>query len=229
MTLRAIRTLRRWAGYRLARLRRRWTKPAGGPVGRIRRRMVVLTGLIGAIVTMAAFPKATTSTATTLCRMPVLQPQLSDLCGGMHVPGIASRAERLSWEAIAPASCDGLRAYRIRYPEGAFIAKADSRLMRRTVQPSARWVPGPSEQHNAYVGQGDRFPDRAAALADAIARARTDAVDLCSDSNARRRPTTTEVTPRVTNCRASGTGQICGIHYIAVCHIAVRPFVETCR
>lgn len=164
-----------------------------------------------------------------VCTIPAAQPQISDFCGGLHMGGRPSYAERLAWEQRPPGSCAALRDIIARFPDGAYRGKAAD-LLAGAKTTRGDFSPDPRTSRG-YVRQSQTpFPTAAAAQADARSRAQVDAVQTtCAPIDANERLAGADVTSATFDCRASPLGgQVCAADYVANCRIEARQLVEQC-
>ena len=77
-----------------------------------------------------------------VCGVPLLQPQISDMCGALGLGNRPTKAERIAWESREPGSCAALRTHVERFPDGAYRAEASDMLAARRVTQTEIWTPG---------------------------------------------------------------------------------------
>jgi hypothetical protein len=202
---------------------------AKAPSVRLYRRL--RTGAVGALATGCLWAMATNlgGVQNRLCTVPLGQPTLSDVCGGIGLGGRPDRAERLAWESRPAGSCAALRSHITQFPNGAYRRLAADLLAAETVQRSVTWSPAPRPARG-YVRQGlQGLGTAAAAQADALKRAKDDAATLCAPLNGFERLDGVDVAPIAYDCRPGFSGgQVCALDYDATCHIDARPLVERC-
>ena len=140
-----------------------------GPAERDRRRQLIAAGV--GLIAIAVVAVVLSSPAVTrgLCRVPGIRA----VCGAVGAGGVAGTEEMQAWCAALAAlpSPQGLHDYRQRYPDGAYIDEAESRLEHdcRTVE-DTRWV-AETISLPLFVGQGvEAFDTRAEAERDALRR-----------------------------------------------------------
>jgi len=204
------------------------TPAAKGPSVRLYRRLragaasLAATGLVGALATNVG------GLQTTLCTVPVGQPLLSDVCGGLGLGGRPGRDERVVWEARGKGSCADLRAFITRFPSGANRRLAADLLAAETVERATTWSSTPRAARG-YVRQSvNGFASQAAAQADAMTRAQADAASLCAPPDANQRLDGVAVSPVAYDCRPGLGGAVCALDYSATCRLESRPLVERC-
>ncbi|HEX3919199.1 MAG TPA: toll/interleukin-1 receptor domain-containing protein [Caulobacteraceae bacterium] len=211
-----------------AKLEGKPAPPAKAPSVRLYRRL--RAGALGALATGLFWSLATNlgGAQTMLCTIPVGQPVLSDACGAFGLGGRPSRDERIAWESLRKGSCDDLRGFVTRYPNGANRRLAADLLTAATSERSATWSPAPRTARG-YVRQGVAGMASAdAAQADARTRAQADAATLCAPIDANERLAGVDVTPGAYDCRPGIGGTVCALDYTANCRIETRPLVEHC-
>jgi hypothetical protein len=169
------------------------------------------------------------ATTSKLCRAKPLQPALGDLCGTIGVPGVATRAERFRWAALAKDDCQALRAFLTEFPDGPFTVQAERRLARRTNEISKDWTRRGERVNLQYERDGQGFADRTAAIDDAFARSRRSALSACMPDGIQRRTTSASIANARPKCRTLNGTSICALDYDVVCHVEIRKFVEVCR
>jgi hypothetical protein len=222
----------RWLRRKTSAWLRDFAHPPGGRWGRARRRYLLLSALLATIAAVAAFPDNAAKLAAGACRVSVAQPGLSDLCGGLGLPGIPARDERLAWERIEPGDCEALAAHVERFPAGVHRAAARDRLsFRRSVRaPDWREI---EREVGGYVRQGTRPAARAVAVRDVEARAladlRADPAPLgCAPTDEYESLLGAELTRTRPECRAVDGGYLCGLDFTAQCRLRARPLVDRC-
>lgn len=154
-------------------------QPAPQPMGRLRRLYRRLTwGSVAIALALAgaAFATNTLALQDQACTLPIGQPELSDTCADLGLGHRPSRAERLAWADRPKASCQGLRDFVGRFPNGHFTAAATALLNARTVTSEQRWTP--SERPLPSTGSATS-PDRDAAEQAAVIDAQAGAERLC--------------------------------------------------
>jgi hypothetical protein len=164
------------------------------------------------------------------CSLPLGQPGLADFCGSLRIGGKPSRAERLAWADRPKGSCEALRQFIDRYPDGAYRSEAAALLQAAKSAPAATFSPTPRTSHG-YVRQSETpFRDDEAAQADARARAAADAAGAtCAPVDDSERLAGADLTSVTFDCRASPLGgRVCAANYVARCRIETRLTTETC-
>jgi len=220
---------------KVSRLRQEWLRPIGGPVGRMRRRLVLLIGMCSIAAAVFAFPGTVMSTGSRLCKTAVFQPRLADFCGAMGIEGIPSHDERLAWEALPAGDCEAIEGYRRRYPKGAFRSVADARLAIVRVDYGPQWTDTTSLRDNLYARDSlPPFPSQHGAEADVEKRAQAEAVERCQDSSftvprEMARFSSADLTKKRQSCRGSADGGFaCSMSFTAVCHMRIRLPRQVC-
>jgi hypothetical protein len=149
------------------------------PMGRLRRLYRRLTW--GSAVTALALAGAAFATNTLklqdqACTVPVGQPELSDSCADLGLGNRPTKAERIAWSTRPKASCQGLRQFVGKFPNGVYTATATALINARTVTTEQRWTPGERPLPSPGSATG---PDREAAEQAALADAQAGAERLC--------------------------------------------------
>jgi hypothetical protein len=213
-----------------AKLEARPAPPARAPGRRLLRRAAA--GSSASAVALAALTFGTNMFATQdrLCTIPVAQPTLSDMCGGLHIGGRPSKEERLAWASRPKGSCQALRDLIDRYPDGAYRAEAAALLQAAKVSRSPNFTPDPRTERS-YVRQSETpFASQAAAQTDARTRAAADATQTaCAPIDDNERLAGAALDRTTFDCRTSPMGGwVCAADYVATCRIEVRALTETC-
>lgn len=210
-----------------AKLEGRPVPPATGPMKRLVRRLTVgslasTVGLGGLALAFNLF-----SAQDQVCAVPLVQPQLSDLCGSLGIGHRPSQTERLAWNTC-DGSCDALRKHIEQFPDGAYRTQAAAMLSARRVTQTEVWTPG-TRRLALFVGQ-DGAPARTeeAARSASLARAQPSAERLCkgfASTTAFRLKVSTPVAQQW-NCTPTSTGMVCGFEGEAVCEVEERRVAE---
>ena len=163
-----------------------------------------------------------------VCGLPLLQPQLSDACGGLGLGHRPPANERIAWQSREPNSCAALRAHIERFADGAYRDEAASKLAVRRVTEVEAWAPA-VRRLALYVGRDDVGEvNEAAAQAAAIVRAQFAADRLClgfmATMSFRFRSATPA--PQVWKCGPIGDRVTCGFEGEAVCALEERQVQE---
>jgi hypothetical protein len=213
-----------------AKLEQRPAGPAKGSTAQLLRR--AMAGSIGGVLLALSGSLATNlfHVQDHVCTVPGLQPGLSDLCGGLHLGGRPSYAERIAWAQRPAGDCAALRTLISRFPDGAYRSKAADLLQGATVSRAAAFTPAPRTARG-YVRQSEHgFASVDAAQADARKRAATDAAETtCAPVDDNERLAGADITSAKFDCRASPLGgQVCAADYVAQCRIEARAMVDHC-
>jgi hypothetical protein len=212
-----------------AKLEGKPVPPAKAPSVRLYRRL--RTGALGALGTALLWVLATNvgGVQDAICTVPVGDPTISDVCGALHLGERPGRAERIAWAGRRPGNCADLRAHIASFPNGVYRRLAADMLAAETTSRAPVYSPAPRNARG-YVRQSEHgLGSLAAAQADALARARTDAMTVCAPVTAEEKLDGADVTPIAYDCRAGFEGgQICALDYSAVCRIERRGLVEHC-
>lgn len=208
-----------------AKLVGRAVPPAKGPTKRLMRRLTVSSiasavGFGGLALAFNLF-----SAQDQVCALPVLQPQLSDLCGTLGVGHRPTKAERVSWEAREPGSCEALRRHIAQFPDGAYRDQASAMIAARSSTKTEVWTTG-TRKLVLFVGQEDAPPSRneAAARSAALARALLKANRKCEEFVATTQFRLKSVTPVAQDwsCGSVSGGIVCGFEGNVVCDVDER-------
>lgn len=162
-----------------------------------------------------------------VCVLPLVQPQLSDLCGSLGLGHQPTRDERVAWDQC-DGSCDALRRHIEQYPSGSYRTKAAELLAARRVTQTEVWTPG-TRRLTLFVGH-DGKPARTdeAAHSAAFARAQLNTERLCKgfDATTAFRLKGARPVAQQWNCETSLQGVICGFEGEAVCEVDERRVEE---
>jgi len=164
-----------------------------------------------------------------LCRLPGVQPALSDTCGALHLGDAPSRDERIAWQARPAGSCDALRDHIGRFPNGAYRTLAADLLQGARID-RAQDFTTTTRSVRGYVRQSEQaFVSVAQAQDDARARALTDAEQIaCTPHDAFERTDGAVLDTVNFDCRVMHGDQVCAADYTATCRIAARALAERC-
>lgn len=214
----------------MAKLEGRAVPPARGPTKRLMRWLSVSSvasavGFGGLTLAFNLF-----SAQDQVCAVPVLQPQLSDMCGAFGAGHRPTKTERLAWEGC-DGSCDALRRHIEQFPEGAYRDQAASKLAARRIIQTEKWTPS-TRRLALFVGEeGAPSPNEAVARSAAVVRAQPNADRLCKGFAATTsfRLTASAPVPQSWNCSAVVGGFVCGFEGETVCDLEERRLEETER
>ena len=214
-----------------AKLEGRAVPPAKGPMRRLMRRLT-WSSVASAIGLCLVFGFNLFSAQDQVCGLPLLQPQISDLCGALGFGNRPSKAERIAWEGRAAGSCAALRSHVERFPDGAYRAAASDILAARRVTQTEIWTPG-TRRLTLFVGQDDgASAGEAAAKAAALNRGRASAERLCKSFAATTafRLASAEPSVQTWQCSQAAKGFVCGFEGEAVCVLEERRTqeIESC-
>jgi hypothetical protein len=214
-----------------AKLEGRAVPPAKGPLKRLMRRLT-WSSVASAIGLGLVFAFNLFSVQDQVCGVPLLQPQISDLCGALGFGNRPSKAERIAWESRERGSCAALRNHVERFPQGAYRADAADMLAARRVTQKEIWTPS-TRRLALHVGQDDgASADEAAAKKAALARGQVAAGRLCKSFAATTafRFTSAEASVQAWQCSQVAKGVVCGFDGEAVCVLEERRTqeVESC-
>jgi hypothetical protein len=215
-----------------AKVEGRAVPPSRGPMKRLIRRLTWSSLASALMFGGLAFGLDLFRMQEQVCGLPLLQPQMSDMCGGLGLGKRPTERERMAWAARQPGSCSDLRTHIERFPKGAFHDDAASLLAARRVIEKEVWTP---VQHRLAIfqPQDDTFSaTRAAAQAAALARAQAGAQRQCGAfaATASFRLTSATAAAQVWDCSPQGNGVTCGFEGEAVCALDERRVqeIETC-
>jgi hypothetical protein len=211
-----------------AKMEGRPAPAARGPMKKLRRRLTygTLVSVLGASI--AAFGSNTFHAQDTVCAAPVLQPSISDICGMFGFGKRPTSAERLTWQARRPGSCEDLRKHLGRFPQGAYQSRAQSLLADRQVNQSEVWMPGIRQLALSETQSEKALPNLEAARAEAIARAQHRADRLCRGFGATTIYRFRSARPEAQewDCARVGEGFSCGFEGQAICELDVKGTKE---
>lgn len=211
-----------------AKLEGRPVPPAKGPMKRLVRRFTL--GSVASTVGFGGLALAFNlfSAQDQVCTLPVIQPQLSDVCGSLGVGHRPTKAERVAWEQC-DGSCDALRRHIDQFPDGVYRTQAAERLAARRVTQTEVWTPG--TRHLALFVGRDGTPARneEAAHSAALARAQPLTERLCKGFAATTAFRLKGATPAAQqwHCETTARGVVCGFDGEAVCDVDERRVEET--
>ena len=213
-----------------AKLEGRPVPPAKGPMKRLVRRLTwsSLASTVGFGGLALAFNLF--SAQDQVCALPVIQPQLSDVCGSLGVGHRPTKAERVAWDQC-DGSCDALRRHIDQFPDGAYRTQAAELLAARRVMQTEVWTPG-TRRLALFVGQeGMAARNEETARSAALARAQPMTERLCKGfiaTTAFRLKAATPVAQQW-HCDSTAGGMVCGFEGEAVCELDERRVEETER
>jgi hypothetical protein len=210
-----------------AKLDGRPVPPAKGPMKRLVHRLTWSTvastvGFGGLALAFNLF-----SAQEQVCAVPLIQPQLSDLCGALGVGHRPTRAERVAW-AQCNGSCDALRRHIEQFPDGFYRAQAADRLAAKRITQTETWTPS-TRTLALFLGQeGSPARNETAARSAALGRAQLNAERLCKGFTATTAFRLTGTTPiaKEWNCERVSGGVACGFEGEAVCELEERRVEE---
>ncbi len=199
-----------------AKMEGRAVPAAKGPLMRLKRRLTygTLFSLVAAAV--GAFGSNTFHIQDKACAAPEM---VSDVCGAMGFGGRPAKAERLAWQALQPGSCDDLRTYLDRFPEGAYRGRAHSLLTAPREREIIVWTPGVHELVLYEAPPEKASPTLEMAKTEARARAQRKAEKLCKGFAATTlyRYKTAKPDAQEWDCGRTGAGFSCGLDGQAIC------------
>lgn len=200
-----------------------------GPTRRLMRRAAAGSGGFALAALALALAVNAFHIQDGLCRMPGVQPALSDMCGALHAGDAPSRAERIAWQTRPAGSCDALRAHIARFPNGAYRTLAADLLQGARIS-RAQAFTAATRTVRGYVRQSEQaFVSAAHAQDDARARALADAEQIaCAPHDAFERTDGAVLDTVNFDCRAMYGGQVCAADYAATCRIEARALAERC-
>ena len=211
-----------------AKLENAPTPKPKGPAAQVARRLLYGATSGAGLVVAALFFFNTFGVASTVCTVPGVQPGLSDVCGACRLGERPTRAERLAWAALPRGSCQALRDHIAHFPEGAYRREAADLITARQVTTEDVWTPNTRQlalfQPQSITGA----PDEAAAQAQALQAAQTQADTLCrgfaATTSFRFRAATPQ--PATWHCEPGGGGVVCGFEGMVACQLDERAAVE---
>lgn len=187
--------------------------PARGPLGRLWRRLVLLI-------------------PTALLALGIL----ANVLGVISVKDLLKfprGAERQAWAGLKAGSCDDLRSFRAKFPDGYYFDRATALLTNPARREVLRWAAktSPLEVYAEANGAAPR-PDRAAAEADAVRRAQAAAEARCGTLAGINgdRLLGVDIAPEPADCAAVAGGFTCGLAAKVTCRLDARvtDVVEVC-
>lgn len=210
--------------------------PATGALQRLKRRLTIGSLASGLILGGGAFAFNLFGMQDQLCALPVGQPAISDSCAAMGLGNRPTREERLAWEDIQhqlPGSCNLLRAYIDRFPQGYFHGIAADLIAARKEVVEEVWQPTANRRLTFYQRRTEQtFPDEKSARAAALVQAHKAAERLCRSfaATAEFKFIGAESNPHDWECDTLSSGVSCGFDGEAICQLEERRKVvsETC-
>jgi hypothetical protein len=209
-----------------AKLEQRPAAPAKAPGRRLLRRAAIGSSSTAVLLAAVTFAGNLFAVQDRVCTIPIAQPALSDACGGVHIGGRPSRAQRLAWDARPKGDCNALRPFAD--GDGPYAARAARLLQAATVTDASSFAPSPRTARG-YVRQSiTGFSSVAAAQADARTRAADDAKETaCAPVDANEKLDGVDLTNARFDCRPSPLGgTVCAADYVATCRLESRQ--STC-
>jgi hypothetical protein len=199
-----------------------------GPKRRIARRLMwgsasTVALMFALLVTFNVF-----DVASNLCALPGPQPGLSDTCGRFGLGDRPARAERLAWEAREPRSCQALRDFVQRFPDGALRSKAADLLTARTVSRAETWTAANRSLVLFQPAALTPAKSEEGARAQALTAAQSSAERLCRDFGATSIYRFEGATPQADewDCTKLKNGVKCAFDGRAECRLQVRAMRE---
>jgi hypothetical protein len=166
--------------------------------------------------------------ASHLCSVPGPQPTLSDACGRFGLGDKPSRAERLAWEARESGSCQALRDFVQRFPDGTLRARAADLLTARKVTREENWT-STTRSLALFQPIGSKVArDEPTARERSLAAAQDSAQRLCRDFGATSLYRFDGAAPQADkwNCETARGRVACGFDGRAQCQLQMRSTVE---
>jgi hypothetical protein len=195
-----------------------------GPKRRIARRLMWGSASTVALTFALLMAFNSFGVASSLCSLPGPQPGLSDTCGRFGLGNKPSRVERLAWESRDPGSCQALRDFVQRFPDGALRPKAADLLTARTVSRTDTWTA--ANRSLALFQPVGTMPakDESTAREQALSTARSQAVRMCRDFGATSIYRFEDATPQAEQwtCAKIRGGVACGFDGRAECRLQMR-------
>lgn len=211
-----------------AKIEGRDVPPAKGPAIRLYRRLQAAGGATALLAAIAGFGMNALGVQDQVCRVPVGQPFISDTCGALGLGHVPNREDRTDWAAREVGNCEVLR--RIASDDDHFYRSAAADMINgASVERASAFTPHPREARN-YLRTAERpHPNEAAARADALVRAETDAREVTCAPREFERLDGVSITPARYDCRPDPRGgHVCALDYVAQCQISERALVERC-
>jgi len=199
-------------------------------MGRIFKTLGVVLPLIGGVAWLLYTDFSSQDSA--ICSAPIFQPAISDACGNAGLGGRPSTEERVAWTARPDSSCEAIREHVMRFPDGAYRSMAAELLAARQTVEQEFWSPREAPVE-VVLGYGDHMSSSLEeARAEALARARDDALGQCSTLllSGRFRLHDAIVRDDALQCVNQSGGSVCRYDGPVECELAARRTeeVETC-
>ena len=166
--------------------------------------------------------------ASNLCALPGPQPGLSDTCGRFGLGNRPARPERLAWESREPGSCQALRDFVQKFPDGALRSKAADLLTARKVTRAESWAAANRSLALFQPAGNAAARDEASARTRALEAAQSSAERLCRDFGATSIYRVEGATPQADEwaCTKQKGGVTCGFDGRAECRLQMRTTRE---
>jgi TIR domain len=211
-----------------AKLDHRPAPQAKGPAARLWRRLSLGGMLTTAVGVAAGLAFNFHGVATGVCTLAAMQPALSDGCGAAGIGGRPTRAERLFWTARRPGSCEDVRAYVGRFPDGAYLTDATALLAARRVTVADKFI-ATDRLLDLFVGTaGTEAGREPASRGKAMALAQDQAARACRAfaQSTLFKFDAAGVQPQRWTCDRVGGNVSCSMEGQSVCHLQERHAVE---
>ncbi|MEM8486730.1 MAG: hypothetical protein AAF564_14355, partial [Bacteroidota bacterium] len=204
-----------------AKLEGRPIPPATGYAIKMRQRMLYSALSLALIALPIAFGLNFLGIQNGTCS---ISTSVSDLCGAMKLGESPTKTERLSWEAIAPGSCEDLRDHIATFPNGMHTEEASSLLAARTENQIESWVPF-EQRLDLFIGQqAVALSSEEAAKQEALERGVVSAQRLCKNFSAAASFEVASSAPEAQSwdCSYSSGRVACSFEGEAVCQLQAK-------
>jgi hypothetical protein len=200
-----------------------------GPKRRLARRLTYGAATGTSVAFVSAFAINAFGVTAKICTLPPPQPAIADACGAMHIGNQPTQSERLAWEALPKGDCQALRSFVRDYPSSPLRSRAADLIT--AGERGGPWVTTTREMPIYFeASEGEPKPTEAAAQADALERAKSDADQACRPLAAgtvfRYTPGTATAKAQTWSCNPTAAGYACSFTGWAEC--SVQRQVERC-
>lgn len=171
--MKSLRISARFLRFRWHQFSRRLRRPAGGPLGKFRRRYLLLSGVVVTLIGLVGWTEEVGQWAGEQCRESGSD-AWQDQCYNLGLPNLPNPEERAAWRGVTPGSCKDLSDFLASHPDGFYHSDAREKLSSASpvLVVSETDTVEPTEE---FIGFGEPMASERDARADAIGRATTEA------------------------------------------------------
>lgn len=203
---------------------------AGGPhprpmtPSRRARLLVAWVSGLGVAATVLGFATNLIGLQKPLCKIPGLHA----VCASWELGGVPTKEEETLWAQRVAGDCEGLRAYLVSFPKGAFAEEAGRILQAAETLEEESWVPDVIRPVLTVRSTLAPLASEEAARADALTRGETEAKQACAGfETGEFRLVSVTAEPQSWRCSARGSGWVCGFDGQAVCRVEARRVMQS--